>query len=364
MRQVRTLPGYTSQLQIGTLNLSQPVILAPMAGYTDSTFRTICLENGCGLVFTELVSAEGIVRNNTRTMNYLSTGEDERPIAAHIYGSDPEVMARAAHLVEALGRFDLIDINAGCPVPKIVRKGAGVALMSDPSRLHDIVRAVVQAVSVPVTVKTRTGISEDSANISEVARAVEEAGASAIFLHARLASAKHAGAPDLRALRRIKDEAKIPVIGNGGITSAESASFMMNETGVDGVMVGRAAIGNPWIFAEITSMLENRAYHAPKATDWNDTIARHLRGLYAAMSRENQQRKRPRPHTERAACNRFRGHLTKYLRRAGYPPKVRRELLKQEQVEPLLRLIAEALQRSDPGARGKAGVENRELKTL
>lgn len=346
MRQVRTLPD---PLQIGKLRLSRPVILAPMAGYTDSTFRTICLEHGCGLVFTELVSAEGIVRNNTRTMNYLSTGPDERPIAAHIYGADPEVMARAAHFVEALARFDLIDINAGCPVPKIVRKGAGVALMEDPSRLHDIVRAVVQAVSLPVTVKTRTGISEDRANISEVAHAVEEAGASAVFLHARLASAKHAGPPDLDALRGIKDEVSIPVIGNGGITSAASASTMLNETGVDGVMVGRAAIGNPWIFAEITSMLENRAYHSPKPLDWNETIARHLRGLYEAMSRENDQRKRPRPHTERAACNRFRGHLTKYLRHADCPPRLRRELLKQEQVEPLLRLIAKALQPSTPG---------------
>ncbi|HDL85425.1 MAG TPA: tRNA dihydrouridine synthase DusB [Candidatus Acetothermia bacterium] len=336
-------------LRIGSLELAIPIVLAPMAGYTDSTFRTICLRRGCGLVFTELVSSEGIVRNITRTLNMLHTRDNERPIAAHIYGSDPEVMARAARRTEELGRFDLIDINAGCPVPKIVRKGAGVALMRDPTRLHDIVRAVVQAVSLPVTVKTRTGLSPDNANISEVAHAVEEAGASALFLHARLASARHGGPADLDALSRIKDELSIPVIGNGGITSAASASFMLKETGVDGVMVGRAAIGNPWIFAAITAALAGKEYRPPQSHDWVDVMTRHLRGLYGEMLRENAQRKRPRPHTERAACNRFRGHLTKYLRHAGCPARARRTLLEQQEVEALLRLVAEALQSPNSG---------------
>ena len=331
-------------LRIGSLVLPLPIVLAPMAGYTDSTFRTICLERGCGLVFTELVSSEGIVRDNTRTLNLLHTGPNERPIAAHIYGSEPEVMARAARRVEELGRFDLIDINAGCPVPKIVRKGAGVALMRDPAHLRDIVQAVVGAVSLPVTVKTRLGISPETMNIAEVAHAVEEGGASAIFLHARLATAVHSGPADLDALRRIKDEVSIPVIGNGGVSGAADAIRMLQETGVDGVMVGRAAIGNPWIFSEIASLLGGDEYHAPEASDWLDVMTTHLRGLYAAMSQENDQRKRPRPYPERAACNRFRGHLTKYLRHAGCPPRVRRELLKQEKVEPLLRLAAEALQ--------------------
>ena len=330
-------------LRIGSLVLPMPIVLAPMAGYTDSGFRTICLSRGCSLVFTELVASEGIVRDNTRTLNYLSTGSGERPIAAHIYGSNPEVMARAAYLVEELGRFDLIDINAGCPVPKIVRKGAGVALMGDPARLHNIVRAVGRAVSLPVTVKTRLGISPDKANISEVAHAAEEAGASALFLHARLASARHGGPIDLDALSRVKDEVSIPVIGNGGVSSAADAINMLEETGVDGVMVGRAAIGNPWIFAEIASSLGGRTYVAPTATDWLDVMTTHLRGLYAAMSKENNQRKRPRPYPERAACNRFRGHLTKYLRHAGCPVRARRTLLKQQAVEPLLRLVAQAL---------------------
>ncbi len=331
-------------LRIGSLELSLPLVLAPMAGYTDSTFRTICLERGCGLVFTELVSSEGIVRDNTRTLNYLSTQPGERPIAAHIYGSDPEVMARAARRVEMLGRFDLIDINAGCPVPKIVRKGSGVALMRDPYRLREIVHAVVSAVSLPVTVKTRSGISPDNANISQVARAIEEGGASAIFLHARLASSVHSGPADLDVLCRVKAEVSIPVIGNGGITNAQNALFMLKETGVDGIMVGRAAIGNPWVFAEIAAELTHNKYHPPGARDWVNAMTRHLRGLYTAMSHENNQRKRPRPYPERAACNRFRGHLTKYLRHAGCPARARRALLEQEEVEPLLRLVRKALQ--------------------
>jgi len=341
-------------LKIGSLVLPLPIVLAPMAGYTDSTFRTICLERGCGLVFTELVSSEGIVRDNTRTLNFFSTGPSERPIAAHIYGSDPEVMARAARRVEELGQFDLIDINAGCPVPKIIRKGAGVALMRDPSRLRNIVRAVVEAVSLPVTVKTRLGISPDNANISEVARAVEEGGASALFLHARLASAVHSGPADLDALRRIKGEVSIPVVGNGGVSSAADALRMLRETGVDGVMVGRAAIGNPWIFSEIASSLGGGTYVEPTATDWKRTIERHLRGLYASMSWENNQRNRPRPYPERAACHRFRGHLAKYLRRARCPVRDRRVILEQEEMKPLLRIVTEALQCSDSGEEADA----------
>ena len=315
-----------------------------MAGYTDSTFRSICLEQGCGLVFTELVSSEGIVRNITRTLNMLNTKASERPIAAHIYGSDPVVMAEAASIAEGLGGFDLIDINAGCPVPKIVRKGAGVALMRDPERLRKIVRAVTTAVSVPVTVKTRTGISPENANIFQVAHAVEEAGASALFLHARLASAQHSGPADHEILRKIKSELSIPVIGNGGVVNGERAVAMLRETGVDGVMIGRAAIGNPFIFPSIAARIYGREHLPPQSSDWMSVIARHLRGLYGEMLQENAQRKRPRQHTERAACNRFRGHLTRYLRHAGCPPRIRRELLRQEEVEPLLRAIVQALE--------------------
>ncbi len=314
-----------------------------MAGYTDSTFRRLCLKHSCSLVFTELVSSEGIVRNNTRTLSLLHTGPQERPIAAHIYGSDPEVMARAAIEVNKLNRFSFIDINAGCPVAKIVRKNAGVALMRDPDVLYNIVQAVVEAVSLPVTVKTRTGISKDNSNISEVAQAVEDAGASALFLHARLASAGHRGPVDMKALSAIKDVLSIPVIGNGGIDSPQAAMNMLTQTGVDGIMIGKAAIGNPWIFDEISSELGGKVSHASEPEDYLKVIEEHLHGLYDLMWRFNSQRKRPRPYPEQAACHRFRGHLAKYLRHAGCPAHARREILQQEEIQPLLSLTRKAL---------------------
>jgi nifR3 family TIM-barrel protein len=310
-----------------------------MAGYTDSTFRTICLKHKCGLVFTEVVSSEGIVRRNIRSLNLLFTAADEKPIAAHIYGNDPDVMARAAIEIERLNRFAFIDINAGCPVPKIVRKRSGVALMSDPKLLYDIVRRVVEATSLPVTVKTRTGVSKDNGNIDEVAHAAQQGGASALFLHARLASQGHRGAVDMQALAKIKHDLSIPVIGNGGIDSPQAAVNMFTQTNVDAIMVGKGAIGNPWIFEEISSEISGVPYCAPKSQDYLQVIEEHLLGLYSLMSRFNNKRKRPRPYPEQAACHRFRGHLAKYLRNARCPARLRREILQQEQIKPLLNLI-------------------------
>ena len=342
-----SLNKISSSLQIGTLSVFPPVILAPMAGYTDSTFRNICLKHDCELVFTEVISSDGIMRNNLRTLNLLFTASDEKPIAAHIYGNDPEVMAAAAMRIEKLKRFSLIDINAGCPVPKIVRKGSGVALMRDPKLIYNIVRMVVEAVSLPVTVKTRTGISPDSANIGEISDAVEQAGASALFLHARLASEGHRGLVNLQALARIKQELSIPVIGNGGIDSPQIAREMLTKTGVDGVMIGKAAIGNPWIFQEISAELSGNPYQGPRPEDYMYVIERHLLGLYYLMSTYNNQRKRPRPYPEQAACHRFRGHLAKYLRHAGCPARLRREILHQEQIKLVLTLTRRALLNTD-----------------
>ncbi len=329
-------------LLIGPLVIPSPVILAPMAGYTDATFRSLCIQEGCGLVFTEIVSAHGIAMHNTRAMSLLRAGAHERPIAAHIYGSDPATMADAAHAIELLAHFDLIDINAGCPVPKIVRKGAGVALMHNPECAHDIVRAVSETVTLPVTVKTRLGTSTSRLNISEFAQAVEEGGADALFLHARLATAGHAGPIDLEMLQRIKEERSIPVVGNGGIENAGDVAMML-ATGVDGVMIGKAALGNPWIFAEIATALTERACYPPTNRRLLETISTHLRGLYAAMVRDNNERRRRRRFTERAACHRFRGHLVRYLRRVACPPDTLSEILRQESVGGVLRLVERLL---------------------
>lgn len=313
-------------LKIGSLTLDSPVILAPMAGYTDAAMRPLCREHGCGLVMTEVISAEGINRHSRRTLQMLEAEPGERPIAAHLYGARPEALAAAAAHVEALGRFDTLDINCGCPVRKIVAKGAGAALMGDPARIEAIVRAVRAAVKLPVTVKTRIGLQGDRINISEVAHAVEAGGAAAIAIHARVAANRHAGAADWGLLARVKAERAIPVIGNGGIACAADAVRMFAETGVDGVMVGRAAVGNPWIFEEIRALLGGPPAVPHTWEDHRRVMAEHIGRMVDKKDREWRNRKLGDRAAERAAVARFRGHLHRYL--AGFEgwPKVRRAL--------------------------------------
>ena len=330
-------------LKIRDLTIPIPLCLAPMAGYTRSPFRTICRRFHCGLVFTELVTAEGIVRRQPKTMHYLESVPEERPIAAHIYGSNPDALSGAARVIESLGRFDLIDINCGCPVRKVTRKGAGVALMREPAKIHAIVQAVSQAVSLPVTVKTRLGISRETENISEVAQAVEEGGASALFLHARFASDQHRGPADLGALKRIKEERSIPVIGNGGIAEARHASAMLEQTGVDGVMIGRAAIGNPWIFEEIYCLWSGRPYNPPSDEERRAVIAEHLNRLYDVMIVRDRFRRRRRHTTEEATCQKFRGHLAKYLTGRQGSRKLQKRFLEMDSIEAVIAAVDEIL---------------------
>ena len=334
-------------LTIGSLTIPVPVCLAPMSGYTKRPFRVLCRRRHCGLVFTEVTTANGIARRARLTMHFLESVPEERPIAAHIYGSNAESLSAAAEVIESLGTFDLIDINCGCPVAKITRKGAGVVLMRDPDKLRDIVQAVSSAVSMPVTVKTRIGISRDECNISEVAHAVEEGGASAIFLHARFAEAGHSGPVGLDMLKRIKEERSIPIIGNGGISEPEHASHMLRETGVDGVMIGQAAIGNPWIFDAIHCHLAGRSHRPPADDERYDVIAEHLHALHDLMELEDasRRRKRKRGNTELAACRRFRAHLVKYL--SGIPAwrHGRGEPMSAETVDEVLAAVRGALER-------------------
>ncbi len=330
-------------LKIGKLTIDVPLLLAPMAGYTRLPFRTICKRFGCGLVFTEIVVAEGIVRRSPQTMRFLESLPEERPVAAHIYGSNPDSLAGAARVIESLGRFDLIDVNCGCPVPKVVRKGEGVALMREPDKIRDIVQAMTQTVSLPVTVKTRLGISRDLFNVSEVAHAIEEGGASAISLHARFASDKHNGPADWETLKRIKEERSIPVIGNGGITRAHHAADMLRQTGVDGVMVGRAAIGNPWIFEEIRALWNGRSYQPPSREERVAVIAEHLDMLYDLTMVENKTRKRRRKATERDVCRRFRGHMVAYLSGMRGLRNLRQRLSKMDSREIVMAAVDEVL---------------------
>lgn len=331
-------------LQIGNLTVDPPTLLAPMSGYTKAPFRAICRRHHCGMVFTEVTSAKGIARRSHNSLRFLETFPGEHPIGAHIYGADIDVLMRAACVIESLGRFALIDINCGCPVPKVMNRGGGATLMRDPQKIHDIMQAVSQAVSLPVTVKTRLGLSRESANVSEVAHAAEEGGAKAITVHARFASDKHRGPADWEALKHIKAERTIPVIGNGGITKAHHALEMMEQTGVDGVMVARAAIGNPWLCDEIHHLWADQPYTPPSVEERRAIIAEHLHGLNRLIWMENRDRKSDQIPSESIACHRFRGHLTRYL--AGTPglKDLRRNLGEMESIEAILAAVDRILQ--------------------
>lgn len=330
-------------LQIGALRVEFPVILAPMAGYTDSAMRSLCMDFGCGMVYTEVAVAEGVARRMPRTMHLFEARPTERPIAAHMYGANPDAMAQAAQVAESLGRFDTIDINCGCPMRKIVAKGAGAALTRNPARIEAIVRAVRSAVSLPVTIKTRVGFSGDQQNGSEIAHAAESGGAAAIAIHARVATNRHSGAADWEALARIKSERRIPVIGNGGVERAEDAVRMFRETGVDGVMIGRAAVGRPWLFDDIRRALRGEPPVEIDGARLREVVADQLNRLVALKQEEYKARRRHTLSMEMAAVLHFRGHLYRYL--AGRPrwPEERRRFGELHTVADVLAMVDRVL---------------------
>lgn len=311
-------------LGIGNVDIDFPVMLAPMAGYTDMIMRMLARRFGCGMAFTEVVNAEGIVRGSKLTLPILETAPGERPVAAHIYGSNPDTLARAAMIIEKTGRFQTIDLNCGCPAARIMAKGAGAALMKHPEKVAQIIRAIKQAVSLPVTVKTRVDLKR--MNISEIAHAAEESGASALTIHARSPAERHTGEADWAALARIKSERSIPVIGNGGIISAADTAKMFSETGVDGVMIGKAAIGNPWIFQEARSILHDQPIRPHSPAEHKAVIEEHLLLLIAHMEKARQTRRRPQLSAEQKAVLHFRGHLLGYIRGFKKSSAVRRIL--------------------------------------
>ena len=297
-------------LKFGSVEIAYPVVLAPMAGYTDAAMRTLCLEHGAGAVYTELTSAEGIRRDSEKTFQVLDTAANEHPIAGHIFGRDPKAMAAAAKHVEQTGQFDWIDINCGCPVRKVVARGAGAALMKDLPLMSEIVEKVKGAVTLPVSVKSRIGFNSNTADHLEIARVVEESGADMIAVHARLANNFHGGDPDWEKLGEIKQAVKIPVVGNGGVFTAEDAQQMVRVSGVDGVMIGRGAIGNPWIFDQI----RNRAGR-PALDEKRHMMAEHLRRLVELNELKQKGLRRPgRYSPETAACIQFRTHIPYYVK--------------------------------------------------
>ena len=318
--------------KIGNVEIKNQVVLAPMAGISNTAYRQIIKEMGAGLIFAEMVSDKALVYGSEKTYDLLKMSDMERPIAQQIFGSDVDSFVKAAKLVEDKMHPDIIDINMGCPVPKVaIKSQAGSALLKNPDKIKEIVSAVVKAVSVPVTVKIRSGWDANSVNAVEVAKVIEEAGASAITVHGRTRAQGYSGNADWNIIKQVKEMVNIPVIGNGDVTSAEKAKEMLDFTGCDAVMIGRGVLGNPWLIKECVSYLESGIIPPkPSAREKIEMLKRHYQLLVDSTS-------------EKQAILEIRTHALWYIKGMPKSAYIKNEICKTKNSEDLFKILNDYL---------------------
>lgn len=315
-------------MNIGNIELSAPLALAPMAGITDLPFRLICRRMGCGMTVSEMVSAKGLLYKNVKTTEMLRIDDGERPTAIQLFGSVPAELAEAARMVEASGA-DMIDFNMGCPVPKIVNNGEGSALMKNPQLAHDILAAMVKAVKIPVTVKFRAGWDDNNRNAVEIARAVEAAGVSAVAVHGRTRQQFYEGKADWSIIADVKQAVKVPVFGNGDIFTVADGLRMLEQTGCDGLMIGRGADGNPWLFTALAAAL--RGEPLPQPPSLKERLAQAAEHLEMLIAYKN----------EVVAVKEMRRHISAYLKGMPHAAEFRGRFHKVDTQEQFSELLAE-----------------------